>query len=119
MIQERCQDCYYFSTNTITCDYCHIAGHTRGGPISECMVFRPKDKPHPMRGYMPGAKKQRDRDRISLRDAAMLELYNQGYTDRAIAAELSCGCTTVRNWRHQTGLCSQKERQEVVRTKKE
>lgn len=87
--------------------------------MNECLVYKPSTGRHPMRRYIPGVRKARDDDRIRQRDAAMFALYEQGMNDYQIAAELSCGPTTVRTWRYKTGLPTQKERQEGFKESEE
>ena len=116
---ERCQSCFYLSADGKFCDYYGCTGRLRtrrlpGGsvycePPERCSLYKPRNLSEKQRPILLGKAPVRERERVRQRDAAMLQLYQAGKNDREIAAELSCGKTTVLTWRKKVGLISQKE----------
>jgi hypothetical protein len=108
---SRCYHCDFGDRVTGGCNYFLATGRRRTGPVEDCDCFEERKSKRSWMQYKkkaPGPKPSNEK--IRHRNAAMMELYNEGLSDIAIAAELGCAPVTVRQWRWSIGLPSQLER---------
>lgn len=108
---NKCYHCNFGDRVTGGCNYYMATGRHRTGPVESCDCFEERKNNHPWGQYKTKAPGPNPRnEKIRHRDAAMVELYNEGLSDNAIAEELGCAPATVRRWRWLNGLPSQLER---------
>lgn len=114
--RERCKECRYRGCGEALCGYIGVTGKARiliSPDVGEdCAAFEPAgDGPMPRKvqamTVMPNAgertedQEARSRQRLYRQ---MKDMYKEGMSDRAIAAELRVGAYTVRRWRQREGL---------------
>lgn len=114
--RDWCQKCRFRGCGDALCDYISVTGKARilvSPEVGEkCAAFDPDgDGPTPRKvqsmtirpnaGERPEDQEARQRQQLYRQMKAM---YEEGMSDRAIAAELRCGAYTVKRWRMREGL---------------
>lgn len=108
---SKCYHCDFGDRVTGGCNYFLVTGRHRTCPAENCDCFEERKSKHSWGHRQPKSPNPKPKnERIRHRNAAMMELYNEGLSDSAIAAELGCAPVTVRQWRWSVGLPSQLER---------
>lgn len=112
---ERCGKCKYRGSGECGCDYLGMTGRARilvsPGVGEECTAFAPMTgEPERKRAQMtirPNAGERREAQEARGRERVfrqMKAMYEEGMSDRAIAAELHVSPTSVKRWRGREGL---------------
>lgn len=112
--------CYYFGTQTDTCDYYLVSGveHRRGCPLgSQCTRYVNRKEKESKKTALPDTSKQASafidrpkvnvrRERIDMMDVLdrRMELYRSGLSDAQIAKIEGSHRNTVCNWRRRRRL---------------
>lgn len=113
--KERCRKCLYRNYGESCCDYLAITGKPRilvsPGVGEDCTEFRPMNgtvvRKTASMTIRPNAG-ERPREQLLRRSQQlyrqMKTMYEEGMSDRAIAAELRCSASAVKRWRVREGL---------------
>ena len=104
-------DCAFKGTNTDTCDYILVTGKRRGCPAGPlCIRYKPVTAKERKVSQLPSTFKK---DRSGL-FVAFQSLYEEGYSDQEIAADLSVSKETVARWRREERLPSRETRRQIM-----
>lgn len=98
MSQCRNRSCLYYGCRTETCDYLLITGERRGCPVEDCARYVPNASVRRLVDYYSG------KGKLSEQDRRLLDLYEQGLSDREIARRAERSCNLVWHWRSKMGL---------------
>lgn len=116
---EQCRLCKYKGTigGVPCCDFCFLTGHSRSTmkprKDGRCPAFRKGERPVNVRALTASYKAitvMRPPQRKMYDHTQMMDLYNQGLTDREIADEMGCAPKTVATWRFRSGLISNRKK---------
>lgn len=107
MLTEKCESCYYWSTNSHSCDFYLLTGIRRNpDKLEEC----PRYMEGRRKGWLSGSFDFRsshysdDECHSNGLYTAMESMYQEGYSDKQIADELGCSYHTVSRWRKRNNL---------------
>lgn len=104
-------DCAFKGTNTDTCDYILVTGKRRGCPAGPlCLRYKPVTAKERKVPQLPSTFKK---DRSGL-FVAFQSLYEEGYSDQEIAADLGVSKETVARWRRSELLPSRETRRQIM-----
>lgn len=113
MINE-CDECYYWSDHTSSCDYYLLTGIRRNpDKLEKCPRYMKGKRISMLSDGFIFGKRCCDKQKYQTNGfyTAMESLYNEGYTDRQIADELGCSYHSVFRWRKKHFLPSQNRRE--------
>jgi DNA-binding CsgD family transcriptional regulator len=102
-MKSKCRGCLYYGHRTDTCDFYLITGERRGCPVEGCTRYVPGKSVARLAKFFAGTGDLPEADR------RMLELYEQGLSDKEIAASIGRSRQLVGHWRRKMGLPSQLE----------
>lgn len=114
VVTKRCQACFYYASDyghfiCPTCDYFLITGKRRGCPAGDdCNKFLPSKDCIRYTSAAAGLV------RLPVREQQLLDLYEQGETDVAIAKALNISRQVVAKWRNKNGLSPQVDLREGI-----